>query len=539
MSEFVPSPCFEDTFSASLIPTSISQCIELDDVHGGNHLYLIVTPGGSVDWIRNVATQFTPKIGQSFATLDECIQFYETYADTCGFEPRKSSTKRFRGNGDIKTKLIVCNREGYRDSQPKVLPYNGEAEKRRMKPYDPRKTKITRIGCKVKILFRFVIKEIDQVKVPLFVVDHFYVAHNYLLCPLKYKEFQNKSRHLNLHHKQTIIDIYKVNIDPTTTLRSYKEYVDGYQNAGAARRNYSLYGEVVTFNPTYSTNRYDIKFCPFTGEDHHIKSVTFAASLVGRESSKNFNWVFQKFLDYMGGKEPNFLFTDQCLAMTTVVPAVFKTAAHRYCMWHIMQKLPEKVGTTMTKETDFLSRMNSIVWDSDLEPFDFEVKWSAFINEFQLEDSGRLTYMFNNRQCWIPAYYRDIPFGCLLRTTQRSKTMNNFFKRFENPHGTLVKFWFGFHSAMDQQRYTHKSFDRNNDYSPPLTKTIFHLEIHASTVYTHELFYEFQKQCVASLHSCSTGDSSRDSTTRYLYVEDAILRTTYTVAFNPTTFDAK
>ncbi|XP_074290533.1 protein FAR1-RELATED SEQUENCE 2-like [Silene latifolia] len=92
---------------------------------------------------------------------------------------------------------------------------------------------------------------------------------------------------------------------------------------------------------------------------------------------------------------------------------------------------------------------------------------------------------------------------------------------------------------MDQQRYTQKSLDRDSDLSLPVTKTMLHLEIHASTVYTHALFYEFQKQCVSSLNSCSAGDSSRDSTTRFLDVEDAILRTTYIVAFNPTTFDAK
>ncbi|XP_074297626.1 protein FAR1-RELATED SEQUENCE 5-like [Silene latifolia] len=224
--------------------------------------------------------------------------------------------------------------------------------------------------------------------------------------------------------------------------------------------------------------------------------------------------------------------------MKIAMPA-FKAAAHRYCMWHIMQKLPEKVGTTVTKETDFVSRMNSIVWDSDLEPFDFEEKWSALIEEFHLEDNGWLTYMFNKRQRWIPAYYRDIPLGCLLRTTQRSESMNSFFKRFENPRGTLVEFWLRFQSAMDQQRYTQKSLDRDSDLCLTRTKTMLHLEIHASFVYTHALFYEFQKRCVSSLNSCSAGDSSRDSTTRFLDVEDAILRTTYTVAFNPTTFDAK
>ncbi|XP_074306063.1 protein FAR1-RELATED SEQUENCE 5-like [Silene latifolia] len=167
--------------------------------------------------------------------------------------------------------------------------------------------------------------------------------------------------------------------------------------------------------------------------------------------------------------------------------------------------------------------MNSIVPGFDLEPFDFEEKWSALIKEFHLEDNGWLTYMFNKRQRWIPAYYRDIPLGCLLENNPTLKSMNSFFKLFENPRDTLVEFWLRF-QCYGSKRYTQKSLDRDSDLSLPVTKTMLHLEIHASTVYTHALFYEFQKQCVSSLNSCSAGDSSRDSTTRFLDVEDAILR---------------
>ncbi|XP_074265639.1 protein FAR1-RELATED SEQUENCE 5-like [Silene latifolia] len=473
----------------------------------GNRLSLMVTL--EVRRVgRNIATEFTPTIGQTFATLDEGIQFYETYAIACGFEPRKSSTKRFRSSGDIRTKLIVCHREGFRDSKPTILPITGEEEEPMVKAYNPKKTKVTRIGCKARIFFKFVIKEINQVQVPLFVVDQFHAAHNHRLSLLKYREFQKKCRNLALQHKQTIVDNCKVNIGPTSTFRSVKEYVDGYENIGAsltefknfgreikcfiglkdaqmfvdqletlhetqegfyyaydidqnkclfrvfwadaaARRNYALYGEAVTFDPTYSTNKYDMIFAPFTGVDYHKKSVTFGATLMSRENDQNFKWIFTKFLDCMGGKEPHCFFTDQCPAMKIAVPCYFTIAAHHYCMWHIMKKLLEK------------------------------------------------------RQCWIPAYYRDIPLGCLLRTTQRSESENSFFKRFENPHGTLVEFWMRFQSVMDQQRYTQKSLDRDSDHSLPQTKTLLSLEVHASTVYTHALFYEFQQQCVDSLNSCS------------------------------------
>ncbi|XP_074299194.1 protein FAR1-RELATED SEQUENCE 9-like [Silene latifolia] len=556
----------ENTSVIRVAPVPTPQCIDVDEMHAGNCLSLMVTPGGSEEWVRNIATEFTPTIGQIFATLDEGIQFYETYAIACGFQPRKYSTKRFRSSGDIRTKLIVCHREGFRDSKPTIVPITGEEEEPMVKAYYPKKTK-------------------------------FHAAHNHLLSPLKYREFQKKCRNLVFQHKQSIVDNCKVNIGPTSTFKSVKEYVDGYENLGAcltdfknfgreikcfiglkdaqmfvdqletlhetqegfyytydidqnkclfrlfwadaaARHNYSLYGEAVTFDPTYLTNKYDMIFAPFTGVDHHKKSVTFGASLMSRENDQNFKWIFTKFLAAMGGKEPHCFFTDQCPAMETAVPAIFTTDAHRYYMWHIMKKLPEKLGTIVTKETDLITHLNYVVWDSDLEPSDFEEKWCALISELQLEDNAWWKYLFSKRQCWIPVYYRDIPLGCILRTTQRSESENSFFKRFENPHGTLVEFWMRFQSAMDQQRHTQKSLDKDSDQSLPQTKTLLSLKVHASTIYTHALFYEFQQQCVDSLNSCSSGDSSRECSTRFMDVEDSIFHKTYTVALNLETFDA-
>ncbi|XP_074266029.1 uncharacterized protein LOC141588488 [Silene latifolia] len=334
---------------------------------------------------------------------------------------------------------------------PTILPITGEEEEPMVKASNPKKTKVTRIGCKARIFFRFVIKEIDQVQVPLFVVDQFHAAHNHRLSPLKYREFQKKCRNLALQHKQTIVDNCKVNIGPTSTFRSVKEYVDGYENIGASLTEFKNFGR-------------EIK------------------CFIGLKDAQMFVDRLEHLHETRKSCFPLFIH------------------AHRYCMWHIMKKLPK--------------------------------------SEFQLEDNTWLQYLFSIWQRWIPAYYRDIPLGCLLRTTQRSESANNFFKRFENPHGTLVEFWMRFQSAMDQQRYTQKSLDRDSDHSLPQTKTLLSLEVHASTVYTHALFYEFQQQCVDSLNSCSAGDSSREGSTRFLEVEDSIFNKSYTVAFNPSTFDA-
>ncbi|XP_074271713.1 protein FAR1-RELATED SEQUENCE 5-like [Silene latifolia] len=183
-------------------------------------------------------------------------------------------------------------------------------------------------------------------------------------------------------------------------------------------RNYSFFGDAVSFDPTYGTNKYDMVFTPFTGVNHHRKSVLFAGCLCYTRMTSPSNGPFKAFLDRHGTKEPRFMITDQC-------PGIKKTARHRYCMWHITQKITDKVGSALCRDTDFLARFNAVVWDPDMEPSEFEEKWQKVISDFELEDNDWLTTMFDDRHHWIPAYHRDLALGCILRTTQRSESTNS------------------------------------------------------------------------------------------------------------------
>ncbi|XP_074292744.1 protein FAR1-RELATED SEQUENCE 5-like [Silene latifolia] len=57
-------------------------------------------------------------------------------------------------------------------------------------------------------------------------------------------------------------------------------------------RNYSFFRDVVSFDLTYGTNKYDMVFTPFMGVDHHRKSVFFAAFLLLHEDGESFKWTF-------------------------------------------------------------------------------------------------------------------------------------------------------------------------------------------------------------------------------------------------------
>ncbi|XP_074305838.1 protein FAR1-RELATED SEQUENCE 5-like [Silene latifolia] len=66
-------------------------------------------------------------------------------------------------------------------------------------------------------------------------------------------------------------------------------------------KNYMLFGEVLSVDATYATNKYDMVFVPFTGVNHHKRCITFGAGLIGDESIECYRWLFKTFLEAMGG----------------------------------------------------------------------------------------------------------------------------------------------------------------------------------------------------------------------------------------------
>ncbi|XP_074298678.1 protein FAR-RED IMPAIRED RESPONSE 1-like [Silene latifolia] len=209
---------------------------------------------------------------------------------------------------------------------------------------------------------------------------------------------------------------------------------------GIARRNYSVFGDAVSFDPTYSTNKYDMSFTPFTGVDNHKRSVTFCGALVAHEDADSFKWVFTRFLGAMGGKEPKYIITDQDAGILKAVPLVFKTARHRYCMWHIMNKVPSKYGMARDDYSVFIKKLNAIIWDEDIEPAEFDTKWEEIGREHNVNNIDWFQEMYAKRRQWVMAHCRDLDMGGVMRTTQRSESENSFFKRFESKSGTLVEF---------------------------------------------------------------------------------------------------
>ncbi|XP_074313858.1 protein FAR1-RELATED SEQUENCE 5-like [Silene latifolia] len=415
---------------------NVEECCEDVENVGEEEFSKVLQGVGEDEFCRIVESQFTPYVGQQFDSIEEAVQFYKTYALACGFDVRKYTTKKWR-DGTIRSKLLVCNREGFtyakKVGKSKDVVVGGSTQEvEESGDKQRRKTKVRRVGCKARIRL-FLMNG-------LLVVDRFHAGHSHEIVDVKDREFQKLSRRLHKYHKGLIVCNSRLKIGATKTYKMCKEHVNGFQNIGASvtdfknfhrdvkcyindrdgqlfidrfknmeetrddfffdyevdvdgsliraiwadgvgRRNYSVYGDAVSFDPTYSTNKYDMVFTPFTGVDNHKRSVTFAGALIFREKNEYFDWVFSRFLVAMGGKEPEYIITDQDPELYHPVKDIFKTARHRFCMWHIMNKVPVKYGGNAIDLTDFTKKLNAIVWDENIEPDEFDMRWCEIMKE--------------------------------------------------------------------------------------------------------------------------------------------------------------
>jgi hypothetical protein len=76
-------------------------------------------------------------------------------------------------------------------------------------------------------------------------------------------------------------------------------------------------------------------FAPFAGITGHGLTCIFGCALISDETTDTFRWLFQTFLQAMGGKEPRSIITDQDGAMRTAIAEIFPNSKpQKLCFSH-------------------------------------------------------------------------------------------------------------------------------------------------------------------------------------------------------------
>jgi len=129
------------------------------------------------------------------------------------------------------------------------------------------------------------------------------------------------------------------------------------------------FGEVVTFDITYLTNKYDMPFDPFVGVNHHGQSVLLGCIVLSNEDATTSTRLFTTWLECMYGCAQNAIITDQDKAMKKAIEVVFPKPRHRWCLWHLIKKVLEMFGRL--SEYEFLKALLHDVVYNSLSKSDF------------------------------------------------------------------------------------------------------------------------------------------------------------------------
>lgn len=164
-----------------------------------------------------------------------------------------------------------------------------------------------------------------------------------------------------------------------------------------SRTVYQYFGDLITFDTTYRTNKYEMPFAPFTRVNHHFQSIQFGCAILQDETETTFLWLFETWLEAMGGRHPLCIITDQDLAMKGAIAKVFPNIRYRLCIWHIMKRFGEKLSHVYFKKSNFKIGMKKCIW-STYKIEDFEEQWKKLIEENELEQNEWLQQLYEIRE---------------------------------------------------------------------------------------------------------------------------------------------
>ncbi|XP_061373652.1 protein FAR1-RELATED SEQUENCE 5-like [Gastrolobium bilobum] len=423
---------------------------------------IVLTPTKNIDCLIEV--------GMEFSERKDILDLYTTFARTTGFGVRVRTTKK----NYIK---VTCAREGFAEQKKKSVDQVSHGNL-------IRRTSSARIGCEACI------KACTNEKIKLWRITYFSDNHNHgLVSPMSVSYLRSHKKMpaaaksliekfndsgLPIGKVATILRGNDVLFDSRDCYNHMKNVRKKIYDAGDAqavlhycvkqktmnpnffysikcdeddrmesffwidarcRQAYELFGDVITFDTTYRTNKYSMPFGPFVGD----------------------------------------------MAITNAVSKVFPKAKHRFCLWHIMKKFPEKLSRVYHEHASFGNQIHQSVWNSKSTE-DFDDRWNHILVKYGLDGNEWLHTLYSIRSSWVPIFNRSTFFAGM-NTTQRSESINSFFDGFVTAGTTLKEFVEKYNQAVDTR---YESFRMENFESMHKERRLFSKELCDSLQYSTE-----------------------------------------------------
>nr|ABF95759.1 transposon protein, putative, unclassified [Oryza sativa Japonica Group] len=260
---------------------------------------------------------------------------------------------------------------------------------------------------------------------------------------------------------------------------------------GRSREWYEKYGDVVSFDTTYFTNRYNLPFAPFVGISGHGNTIVFGCAFLHDETSETFKWLFRTFLKAMSQKEPKTIITDQDGAMRSAIAQVFQNAKHINCFFHIVKKAFNLFGNLFKAKEGLYDEYEDIINNSVTEE-EFEYLWQEMIDSFEVQHINFLKHMWSIRKRFIPVYFKG-DFCPFIKSTALSEGTNSRFKNNVGPQYSITNFMIEYERVMD----TIQNLEQFDDHisrtkKPSKLWSHYYIEYQAMRMYNRKIFIKFQ-----------------------------------------------
>ncbi|XP_071709139.1 protein FAR-RED IMPAIRED RESPONSE 1-like [Rutidosis leptorrhynchoides] len=477
-----------------------------------------------------------------FDTVEELASFYANYGKKTGFGVSKRSSRKSLEDEEKRYATISCHRAGKSQSKTKnsLNPrpitktecgarinakrgsdnkwYVSKVQLKHNHPFSPSKGRFYRCNRVINARVRRQLEIFQRAGVRMNKGFNTLVVENkgYKNIPFTEKDCRNyidKVKRLKFGEGDAeAIQSYFMKVQSTFPNFFYAWELDDENRLkslfwadGRCRAAYEEFGDVVTFDTTYLTNKYHMPMAPFVGVNHHGQSVLLGCGLVSNEDTKSFIWLFQTWLTCMYGRAPAAIITDQDQAMKKAIEVVFPAVRHRWCLWHILKKLPDKLGRHKRYKL-VKYKLKKLVYDT-FTPVEFETAWNNMLEKCHLKNNRWLKGLFDERQRWVPCFVKDI-FWAGMSTTQRSESINSFFDKYVN-------------KKNDIEAENVEDFNSYNSWYSPITR--YAMEEQVKAVFTNSKFKEFRNELTGKMY-CEIGSSKlEEEYLQYEVVEDIMI----------------
>lgn len=474
--------------------------------HGENSVIVVDhSIGNDLLSADGMAKSQEPFLGMEFESDAAARSFYNAYAARLGFGIRvaRSRTERRKGVEILVMKRFVCLKEGHH----KKKATDGTVKKKR-------KRLSIRDGCPA--MMEVVRRGPDVWLVTKLILEHTHVV----VSPDRIREIQlNRLSGKDREHEDYLKEM-RQKIFGEGDAQGLLEYFKKTQAANSsffyamqvdsrncmtnifwadfkARMAYNYFGDAVTFDTSYKKNKLMPPFAAFTGMNHHGQSVSFGCALVVDRTEASFLWLFETWLSAMYGRHPISLTTDQGSAIGAAVAKVFPNTRHRLCKWRILSRCKSKLSDGYSRYPTLHEELqNCVIKCASAEAF--EACWKLILDRYDLRENIWLQSLYQVRHKWIPAYTKD-SFFAELSTSQRSQSMNGFFRKHFNTKATLLAFIKKFDEVMDARHENEAQEDLSSVHSLQTLKTNSPMEKQAAEIYTRTIFEIFQMELVEGL----------------------------------------